>query len=231
MPKVHVKWEMPYNWYSLRKLKLYFGDAVTQKVPQSVDWSCEFEELPDKIRIKLDFLSSEINLIPAHEIFLIAGLKGDSPGQWYQNCLKKKGLFLRQVQDEKYRQFNSTWYSQNTPMVTEKDWYSLFLIAACSVYATYAGLTEYQTEATSFSEFAFITGFIGVFTLASFILEKSTAKQYYLSRQIILTGLFLCTAVWASLNDVLLAWFIATLPLVILLRSLYFVQRLDNSHN
>ena len=230
MAIVHIKWEMPYNWYSLRKLRFDFGNGLRLKVPQSIEWSGEVDALPEKIRIKLDFLSNQINIIPAEEIFLVAGLKGDSPGQWYRNSLKRHGLFLRQVEELEYRQFSSVYYARNAPVVIVRDWYSLILISVCSMYSCYAGIIM-QQDKPAFSEFSFASGLIGFFTLLSYLTEKSSGKLYYLSRQLILIMLFLATAVWASLSDVALSWFVATLPLVLLLRSVYFEKGFNSTNS
>lgn len=213
---------MPYNWYGLRKIGLYFDNSSKQTIMPKQKRSFEVDDKEHELRVKLDFLRAKIE-IPAgnDDVFITIGAKGESPVQWFLNSLLPNGLKMCIVSKSEFDEFDNC-YSKTTVPIKGVDGVSFILTFGVVVYLVYSLFS------TSFSEDASQLVWATTIIVATLLLvlwkdRRKVSKSSYKTRMILNSVFLFVVVISLSMQGFLsMGWLIALLPITVLMRTLVF---------
>lgn len=223
MRQIHIKFELPFNWYAIRKLGLYFHNLPKQAIMpgQCREFSIDVDQ--QSLQLKLDFFKSQI-LIPKGEedIYVTIAIKGENSVGWVLNSFTRSGLSPKICSKAIFDAFDQ-YYSMTTERIKEIDYPSFAMTTGVIAYLLYTVInSNFIPEGES--QLIWATVVIGIVTL--FVLWKDRYKISrftYKSRIIVNSLLLFAVMTYLSLQGFLaMGWLVALIPLSILFRTLSF---------
>lgn len=223
MRKVHIKLDLPYNWYAIRKYGLYFDRLPKQLIMTGQNRSFEVDNDEQALKIKMDLFKSKI-VIPEgdQDVYMTITMKGENASEWVWNSFKRSGLGLEIVSKPEFDSFDKH-YSQTIKPIKELDQPSFTLTAGVIAYLMYA---LFSTNAINegYSQLIWGTFILGATTLL--ILWKDRKKVSvltYKSRMILNAAWLFGVVLYLSLQGFLsMGWLVALIPIIVVVRTLTF---------
>lgn len=221
MRKVHIKLDLPYNWYAIRKFGLYFDRLSKQLIMTGQSRTFEVDNDEQSLKIKMDLFKSQI-VIPQgdQDVYINIVMKGETAAEWAWNSIKRSGLGLDIVSRAEFDVFDKH-YSQTIKPIKELDQPSFALTAGVIAYLMYA---LFNTNAINEVYWLLIwaTFVLGATTLL--ILWKDRKKvsvPSYKSRMILNSVWLFGVVFYLSLQGFLsMGWLVALVPLAVVFRTL-----------
>ena len=223
MRQVHLKFDLPYNWYAARKLGLYFDNLSKQLIMTGQNRTFKVNSDQQLLRIKLDFFKTKL-IIPKgdEDVYVTIAMKGENSLGWVLNSFTRRGLIPTVVSKTEFDAFDQ-YYFKTTAPITDIDYVSFGLTAGVIAYLFYALFnTGVVSEGTS--QLIWATAIIGVVTLLVILQDrKSVSRITYKSRLIVNSLLLFTVVTYLSLLGFLsLGWFVAIIPIAVFFRTLSF---------
>lgn len=223
MRVIHVKFDLPYNWGSLRKYGLHFDRLPKQTIMTGQYRQFEVDNESMALCVKMDFYKSQV-IIPKgdNDLYITISMKGESSIEWVLNSFTRKALQLKLVSCKEFDEFESN-YSKTLKPIAGIDHISFVLSAGAIAYVVY---TMFRAEVIDDEKatLIWVTTIIGALTLSILWKDrKKIAKAAYKSRMILLNALLFIIILVLSIQGFLtLGWIIVLVPIVVITRTIMF---------
>ena len=223
MRKIHVKFDLPFNWGAIRKFGLYFDRLPKQLIMTGQNRTFEIDTEEQSLKIKLDYYKSEI-IIPAGDtdIYLTIAMKGQNAFEWVWNSFKPNRMNLSIVSKSEFEEFDN-YYAKTTKPIKEIDQPSFALTFGVIAYLMYTLFTTNAID-KAYSELIWTTFILGVTTLIILLKDQRKVTVSTYKSRMILNSVWLFGVVLAlSLQGILsMGWLVSLIPLTVIIRTLTF---------
>jgi hypothetical protein len=231
MTILHLKCEFPYNWYSVRNLKLSDDKGNVFRIMSGQSRKLEIPSESSRLKMRLDYMSAQVDLPKDRDdqyVIIYLKVRQGFVGAML-DAFKPSALQLKSVTAEEFSRFAPEFYAvtqQKPKGIGSVDVFSFLILVALAGLLTVLGVVKEHWG--DFGNLLFATGLLSLISLSILWFDrKSIGVKSYRIRQITIGVVTFGMLIYASKLGYQHAWWLALLPILAILRT--FTVKFSNN--